>query len=208
MQAINMNLYGNYRNRTFNDIWPEVTEFATDYNQFNSDILDNSISNTAVNTVFMLLSAYYGNSTVASQNEYQFKLKLFSIIFMYGPTWEKRLEIQKGIRGLLKNGELSPELLQGGKAIYNTALNPSNAVSPDHSNMVGTNTLTELQYINSQNTTNYRKSTPEAYSILAEMLETDVTKEFLDKFKKLFLTVVSPELPLWYKTNTEVDDDE
>lgn len=30
------------------------------------------------------------------------------------------------------------------------------------------------------------------------MIATDVTKEFLDKFKRLFLTIVEPQEPLWY----------
>ena len=45
----------------------------------------------------------------------------------------------------------------------------------------------------------------DAYAMLIALLETDVTESFLDKFKKLFLKVVQPELPLWYATNI-VDD--
>ena len=46
----------------------------------------------------------------------------------------------------------------------------------------------------------------DAYAMLIALLETDVTESFLDKFKKLFLKVVQPELPLWYTIKT-VDDD-
>lgn len=200
MNPFDMDLYGNYRNRKFNDIWPEVESFEQDYNEFNTGLLDNSISSTAITTLFYLLSARYGNSTVASANEYQFKLKVFSTIFMYGPTWEKRLEIQKAVR----NMDLE-EVRKGGKAIYNSALNPAQPVAGGKGAATGdgTNTLEELTYINQQNTTNYKKSLPEAYAILTDLLETDVTAEFLDKFKKLFLTVVSPELPLWYIYNKE-----
>ena len=45
----------------------------------------------------------------------------------------------------------------------------------------------------------------EGYSILLSLLETDVTESFLDKFKKLFLKIVQPELPLWYATETDSD---
>lgn len=209
MDALFQNLYGNYRNRNFNDIYPEVDKFEQDYKEFNTGILDNSISSDAIRTVWLLLSARYGNSTVASENEYQFKLKLFTTIFMYGPTWEKRIEIQKAVRGLINaDGTISDELRQGGKAIYNTALNPAQPVIGGKGNATGEgmNTLEELTYINSQNTTNYKKSLPESYSILVSLLETDVTAQFLDKFKKLFLTMVSPELPLWYITNKEDDN--
>lgn len=70
--------------------------------------------------------------------------------------------------------------------------------------------MTELKYINQQNTTNYKKSLPEAYAILIELLNTDVTSRFLAQFAKLFLKVVSPEIPLWYVTDRrdpEVDDE-
>lgn len=219
----NAQLYGNYRNRTFADIYPEVEQFEKDYADFNTGMLDSSVSGTALYTIWMLLHARYGNSTVASANEEQFKLKLFTTIFMYGPTWEKRLEIQKAIRGFITTSTdedgnttyvLSDDLLTGGKAIYNTALNPGTKVvsggEEENGGNSGTNTLTELKYINQQNTTNYKKSLPEAYSILTGLLETDVTSQFIDRFKKLFLTVVSPEIPLWYITdkNVEVDDDE
>lgn len=205
MNPFNQDLYGNYRNRSFNDIWPELDNFQSDYNDFNEDILDNTISDKGVATVFYLLSARYGNSTVASANEYQFKMKVFSTMFMYAPTWEKRLEIQKAVRELYKDGVLSNDLLKGGKAVYNTALNPSQPVAANKGNATGEgmNTLEELTYINQQNTTNYQKSLPEAYAILNQLLETDVTKEFIDKFKNLFLKVVSPELPLWYVSDKE-----
>lgn len=204
MNAMFQPLYGNYRNRKFNDIYPEVEQFEQDYDEFNNGILDASVSGTAIDTIWLLLSARYGNSTVASQNEEQFKLKLFSTIFMYGPTWEKKVEIQKSVRGLIQDGKISEDLLRGGKAIYNTALNPGQKVAGGKGSATGegTNTLDELTYINQQNTTNYQKSLPEAYSILTNLLETDVTSAFLDRFKKLFLTVVTPELPLWYVSDS------
>lgn len=136
--------------------------------------------------LYYLLYGQYGNSVIASSDTEQFKYKVYSIIFMYGPTWCKRLEVQKRLRELNET-----DLITGGKAIYNHAFNPDTAPS--------TSTLEELLAINDQNTTNYKKSKMEGYSILLSLLETDVTKEFLDKFKKLFITVVEPELPLWYE---------
>lgn len=212
------NLYGNYRNLKFNDVWSSGEQFEQDYNSFNERLLDSRISGTAVYTCWALLSARYGNSTIASANVEQFKDKVFTTIFMYGPTWEKRVEIQAAIRNLIsvtkdRDGntvyQISDELRQGGKAIYNTALNPSTPVTvgDEKANVQqGTQTTSELSHINQQNTTNYKKSTPEAYSILISLLDTDVTGGFLDRFKKLFLTVVSPELPLWYIS--EKDDGE
>lgn len=184
MDAMYQNLYGNYRNRKFTDIWNEAEVFLEEYN---SNGITPTISDDSATLLYYLLYARYGNSTIASSDENQFKYKVFSTIFMYGPTWEKRLEIQKGIRDLTLE-----EVQKGGKAIYNTALNPNQSPT--------TTSLEELKYINQQNTSNFVKSQVDAYAILIGLLETDVTEEFIGEFKKLFLTVVSPELPLWYVT--------
>lgn len=177
-------LYGNYRNRKFTDIWPAFEGFKAEYQNNGIPAL---LSDEAVQTLYYLLYARYGNSTIASSDENQFKYKVFSTIYMYGPTWEKRVEIQKAVRELKLD-----EIMDGGKAIYNTALNPNQAPSTD--------TLEELKYISQQNTTKYKKSKVDAYSIIIGLLETDVTEQFIGQFKKLFLVVVTPELPLWYKT--------
>lgn len=185
MDALHQNLYGNYRNKKFTDIWDNVDVFVSDYSD---NGIETTISEQSITLLYYLLYARYGNSTIASADENQFKYKLFSTIFMYGPTWEKRLALQKDIR------ELTLEEVQaGGKAIYNTALNPNQAPT--------TGALTELTYINQQNTSNFVKPKVEALGLIIGLLETDVTEEFIGQFKKLFLTVVSPELPLWYITN-------
>ena len=109
---------------------------------------------------------------------------------MYGPAWQKRLEIQGKLLALTDD-----ELVKGTTAIHNSALNPSTSPS--------TQSLEELQYINAQNTTKFKKSKLEGYSSLYAIIETDVTEKFIDKFKKLFITVVAPEKPLWYETYIE-----
>lgn len=142
-----------------------------------------------VTLLYWLLYARYGNNPIANTDVNQFKYKMYSVIFQYGPTWQKRLEIQDKVRSLTEE-----DLIAGGKAIYNQALNPS--VEP------GTGTLEELEYINAQNTTNYKKSKLEAYGTLTDLLKTDVTENFLTKFKICFKTFVMPEKVLWY-----VDDE-
>lgn len=185
----NNSLYGNYRNRKFSDIWGEVNEFTEDYN--NSG-LSGAISDDTLSTLYYLLYARYGNSTIASSDENQFKYKVFSTIFMYGPTWEKRLEVQTKLR------ELSEEdLLAGTRQINNHSWNPSSEPS--------TSTLDELPTTNEQTSTKYKKSKLDAYAMLTSLLETDVTEEFIGMFKKLFLTVVEPELPLWYVTELNME---
>ena len=178
-------LYGNFRTRKFTDIYDSADVFIDDYN---SNGIQPIISDKSITTLYYLLYARYGNSHIASSDETQFKYKLFTLVFMYGPTWEKRLEIQEKVRGLSLD-----EIMDGGKAIYNHSFNPSTAPSTD--------TLDELPTINDQNVTKYKKNKMDAYNILTTLLETDVTGAFLDKFKSLFLTIVEPELPLWYVTN-------
>lgn len=185
MDSWNNSLYGNYRQRKFTQIWGKVEDFMKDYQESGIPQL---ISETSATTLYYLLYARYGNSTIASSDENQFKYKVFTYIFMYGPTWEKRLELQQQIRNL----DIE-ELKRGSIAIYNKAYNPETAPT--------TQTLEEIEMINEQNVNKYKRSTAEAYGLLLGLLETDVTAYFLDRFKSLFLVVVEPELPLWYVTD-------
>lgn len=186
--------YGNYRQRKFTQIWEDVQGFLNDYTSAGIPAM---ISETSATTLYYLLYARYGNSTIASRDENQFKYKVFALIFMYGPTWEKRLELQEAIRKL----DIE-ELKKGSIAIYNKAYNPETAPT--------TQTLEEIETINEQNVNKYKRSTAEAYGILINLLQTDVTAYFLDRFRSLFLVIVEPQLPLWYVTdlvNNEEDDD-
>lgn len=182
MYNFNKTYYGSYRTRTFAEIFPSVTDFFTAYN---GEQIPAKLSEETATTLYYLLYARYGNSHIAYDDENQFRYALLSTIFMYGPAWEKRLEIQDNLRGLTE-----AELLQGSKAIYNHAYNPSTQPS--------TGTLEEINYINDQNTTNYKKSKISAYADLLALLEMDVTESFIYQFKKLFITIVAPDYPLLY----------
>lgn len=184
-------LYGNFRTRTFAQIWDSVEDFLADYQAVG---IKQTISDETATNLYYLLYARYGNSNIASSDENQFKYKLFSVIFMYGPTWEKRLEVQEKVRSLTED-----ELRESAKAIYNHAYNPSQAPQTDKT---GEHIL---DYINDQNVTLHRRSKTDGYALLMSLLETDVTSQFLDRFKKLFITVVEPELPLWYVTDLQED---
>ena len=174
-------LYGNFRTRTFSQIYNNVEAFKEDYN---NNGIPTTISDESVTTLYYLLYARFAHSSIASSDETQFKYKVFSIIFSYAPSWEKRLEIQKALRNLKEE-----DILKGSTAIYNSAMNPSTVPSTE-----------ELDYINSQNTTKYKKSKMDAYASLYGLIETDVTERLLSEFKKLFIKVVEPNIPLWYVT--------
>lgn len=184
-------LYGNYRNPKFTDVWDDVTKFVDDFND--SALAIEFQNETSLSTIYYLLYAKYGNSVIASSDVNQFKYKVYATIFQFGPTWEKRLDIQKELRD-----KSFDELQMGSKQVYNHAYNPSVAPTTD--------TLDELITINEQNVTKSKKGILETFSFLYSMLETDVTGEFIDKFRKLFLVVVAPEEPLWY--TTEINSEE
>lgn len=181
-----------YSTELFTDVWEAVEDFMKDYQNVG---IPTSISTVSAQTLYYLLYAKYGNNPIANRDINQFKYKVFATIYEYGPTWEKRLAIQKKLRDLSDD-----DLIKGSKAIYNSALNPSTAPS--------TATLEELDYINSQNTTNYKKSKMEAYAQLWDLLATDVTTEFINRFRVCFKQFVAPERPLVYVTEEEDDEDE
>ena len=81
--ALTNSLYGNYRTRKFTDIYDNVDDFLQDYSDNGLPML---VDNKDMTTLFYLLYARYGNSSIASSDENQFKYKLFSLVFQYGPT--------------------------------------------------------------------------------------------------------------------------
>lgn len=168
-----------YNTVLFTEVFEDYESFISSYDEslFKNRI---DIKSNEFELVYALLYARYGNSPIANDDINQFKNKLFGVMFQYGPTWSKRLEIQAKLRMISDD-----ELLKGGKAIYNNAMNPDGGPS--------TQSLEELPRINSQNTTNYKKSKMDAYSQLWELLNTDVTGDFINKFKICFKQFVRPE---------------
>ena len=195
-----MSNYPRFDTKLFSEVWDNASDFVADYKNLSEDEefvngIPTTITDTNATTLFYLLYARYGNNPIANLDENQFKYKIFSIIFQYGPTWEKRLAIQTSLRTISDT-----DLLIGAKAIYNHAYNPSTAPS--------TGSLDELTYTNEQNTTNYKKSKMDAYAQLWDLLATDVTGEFLAKFQKCFKQFVKPERTFIYVTEVEEEEDE
>lgn len=182
-----------YSTELFTDVWDNAEEFVSDYKSSGLYITNNKISDTSATTLYYLLYARYGNSPIANRDVTQFQYKVFSTIFQYGPKWEKELDVQSKVRALTDD-----DIRLGSKAIYNQALNPADAPS--------TATLGEIPYINSQNTTNYKKSPLEGYAILEELLRDDITKIFIDKFNICFKKFVSSEKPLIYVSEEDEDN--
>lgn len=181
-----------YSTVLFTDVWEEVNDFAYDYQHIG---IPTTISVANAIVLYYLLYARYGNNPIANYDEEQWKYKIFSVIWQYGPSWEKRLDIQAKLRALSED-----DLIKGSKAIYNHAYNPNQAPS--------TSSLEEVEYINDQNTTNYKKSKMEAYAQLWDLIDTDVTAEFLGRFQKCFKQFVAPERPLLYVTPIDEEDED
>lgn len=184
----NGSLYGNYRTRTFIDIFPTWDSFRVDY----VDSALQSITEEKANTLYYLLYARYGNSHIASSDENQFKYQVYATIFQYGPNWVKQLEIQDKLQSVTEE-----DLIRGNQQIYNKALNPADVTDVEKDALINT--------VNEQNTAVTRKGKVEAYAQLLSLLKSDVTGDFLNKFRKLFLTVVLPELPLWYEVEEDIE---
>ena len=188
------NEYGNFRTKTFAEVFYKQ---GTD----SEVIFSNSIKNTGIplkiteenlTTLFYLLYARYGNSHITNNDENQFLYKVASTIFMYGPSWEKRLEMQDKLHDLTDE-----DLIKGSLAVYNIA-NAPGTITDGELDQEG-----KLTYLSGQNTTAYRKNKVEAYATLTNLMEKDVTKEFIDKFANFFLKIVEPYDPLWYRNDVE-----
>ena len=110
-------------------------------------------------------------------------------IFQYAPAWIKRLEIQHTLHEMDLS---SDEFLRGSSMITNVSLNPSE--DP------GTDTMDALSTINQQNVNTQKRDKFKALAILEELLKTDITGSFIDKFRPLFRTIVAPQRPLFYIT--------
>lgn len=187
----NNSLYGNYRTRTFADVYPDIDSFVHQVIFSGLDIGEGEKVETRLKQLYYLLYGMYGNSHIAYSDENQFKYRLYGIIFEYFPTWSKKLDVQDDLRGLTDE-----QIALGSKQVYNKALNPG-GVTP-------TGIDDEINTINEQTVAKSKRGVLERKSLYSAMLNTDFNQYFLARFRTLFLTVVQPELPLWYET--EADD--
>lgn len=192
------NLFGVYLTKKFSDIYNNASDFVDEYKASplyeveldeSSNVIYSTLSDKSLEVLYYLLYARYGNDHIYNTDENQFKYKLFSTIYKYGPTWEKRLEVQKKLRTLTDD-----ELITGTKQLSQHAYNPSTDVNE--------NVLSggEIDTTNEQTRVKYTKSKLEAYSNLMLLLRSDVTDEFISRFKSFFIPIVEPQAPLLYKT--------
>ena len=218
-----------YDTNLFCEIWDSSDKFLADYNNTGTEFTNQvppTISQENALMTYLLLFSRYGNNPIANYDVNQFKNKIFTIIWQYGPAWEKRLSMQEDIRNLTLQ-----EITQGTKTdwssegtqsqnnsgtdttINNHAYNPSTAPN--------TQTTNELDYIDQQqvakgsNTSTISgtdskttgqvitKSKMDAYAQLWDLVATDVTNGYIAKFKNCFKQFVAPERRMIYVTEDE-----
>ena len=176
-------LFGNYITMTFSDIYPDYETFLDDYRNLSFPTTLEDEENLRV--IYYLLYSKYGNSNILSTDITQFKFQLFSLIYQHAAIWERKMALQKSLRELTDE-----EILISSRQVINHALNPSSEPS--------TNAMEALNYINEQTTSGYKKNKIDAYMFLYDVLRDDITAEFINRFKKLFIAIVFPQAPLWY----------
>lgn len=165
-----------------------ITSFVKFRQMFASSGIPLNITEANIEILFYLLYARHGSDPIKGTDVNQFKYALQSRVFIHGPAWQKRLEIQKSILALTQD-----EIMKGGEAIHNSANGPGTQRS---------STLVDgkLTYINGQSTTEYRKSKLEGFATLNALIENDVTTEFLKKFDDLFTVMPVPVTIPYYIT--------
>ena len=218
-----------YDTNLFCEIWDSSDSFLADYNNTGTTFTNQVppvISQQNALMTYLLLFSRYGNNPIANYDVTQFKNKIFTIIWQYGPAWEKRLSMQEDIRNLTLQ-----EITQGTKTdwssegtqsqnnsgtdttINNHAFNPSTAPT--------TQTTNELDYIDQQQVAKgsatstisgtdskttgqvVTKSKMDAYAQLWDLVATDVTNDYIAKFKKCFKQFIAPERNMIYVTEDE-----
>lgn len=170
-------------NRTFNQIFPDSNSFTAglpqEYLEYMQDLNGNNI--VPMGILYLLLKGKYGLSRIAGSSEDSFKNRLYALIFQYGPTWARNMQIQDKLRKLT-----DAQLLTGSKQVNDHAYNPSTVIEGGPNPDSG-----EIETTNEQTRTKYTKSYMEAYYNLMSLLKRDVTEDFLNRFKSLFQWVIS-----------------
>ena len=218
-----------YDTNLFCEIWDSSDKFLADYNNTGTEFTNQvptTISQENALMTYLLLFSRYGNNPIANYDVNQFKNKIFTIIWQYGPAWEKRLSMQEDIRNLtlqeITQGTKTDWSSEGSQSqnnsgtdttINNHAFNPSTAPT--------TQTTNELDYIDQQqvakgsNTSTISgtdsqttgqvvtKSKMDAYAQLWDLVATDVTNDYIAKFKNCFKQFVAPERRMIYVTEDE-----
>lgn len=179
--------YGQYEALTFGDVFPTKDEFLSVYDA--ADYFPKTITDANAGILWALLTAEYKNSPIASTDDGRFILQVMKLIYVEGPIWEKRLNLQIELRGLTSDQMVAAAT---SKVVQNRADNPSSYVASGTSE-----DSFLLEQINTQTSQISKASKMSAIASL-NMLLADVTTPFIEKFKPLFRTIVIYDEPRLY----------
>lgn len=181
-----------YNTPTFCDVWHKAADFLADCKDADIEL---KISDDNCTTLFYLLYAKWGNNPIANRDICQFKYKVFSIIFQYGPEWQRKLEIQDTLRNLPES-----DILKASEGIVNMASNPDTPPS--------TGLTEELPFVNGQTVNKIKKSKVEAYRFLWSALNSNLTDEFLKRFEPCFSKFLDKNVSVIYCSDEEDEQKE
>ena len=184
-----------YNTKLFTEVFPTFDSFKNCFDNDFQAYAKDCIPETNLKALYWLLFARYGYNPIINLTENLFKAKVVAITYQKGPTWVKRLDLQKSLRDLTE-----ADLLSGAKTILNQAQHDE--TEP------GTDTDTELTYINAQNVSKIKRSKIDAYSFLNDVLKNDVTEEFIQSYAKLFSKFVTPNIQWIYENLVDEDEEE
>lgn len=184
-----------YNTQTFSQIYPTFDSFKYTFDNDFQQYAKDCITATSLKALYWLLYARFADNPITNYSVVNFKAKMVAITFQRGPTWERRLAIQSSLRSLTED-----DLLTGAKTIFNRAEHPE--TEP------GTDTDTELTYINAQDVSKHKRSKIDAYAYLNDVLKNDVTQEFIDHYASLFSKFVSPTVTRIYENDIEEEEQE
>ena len=187
------NMLPMYNTKTFSQIFPTSSDFSSCIKNDFEEYAKYSLTDASIKTLYWCLFARYADNPIVNMSENNFKAKIVAIVFAKGPTWERKLALQKSLRELTDD-----ELQKGAKTIFNRAAHDE--TEP------GTDTDTELAYINSQDVSKHNRGKLDAYAYLMDVLKNDVTEEFIREFAKLFSKFVSPNVTRIYVTDLDEEE--
>ena len=175
-------MYSLFSNYKFIEVYPTVQDFKAEYQKIG---LTKVLTDEYMTNLYILLCSRWGEAHISNNSVYNFKQQVCSTIYMYGPAWQKRLQLQKNLVGL----NLS-DIQVGDTKIYNHSYNPSTQPTTQY--------LNQLPTINEKNTAKIKKGKVQAIRDLWMMIQTDVTKEFIDRFEHLFIPIMALQRPALY----------
>lgn len=180
-----------YLTNTFSEIFPDLETFVARIADFNvNNILFAGMTDNDFTLTYLLLTSEYADTPINSVDNNHFIAQLVVTMNNFGPQWAKRRNIRAEVIAIE-----DPQDAAKDKTVYNQADNPA-SLDP-----VGTGNDEILQYINHQSATILNPNKIKAYENYVDYFDSrtnDLDLAYISKFKKLFMRIVSPQMPILF----------